>query len=380
MPKSKRHGSSAPYLPILPTGFAASESGWQTIQRSIDSCDYYVVIVAGIYGSLRPDGLSFTESEYDYARKIGKPILASLFDDLHRLPMDRVEPTEEGRAKLAKFRDKLMNDRLCQFWMNEYALVGGVLEGLNRATETHPLPGWIRGVSPVAPDGPIFVVHGHDHANMHYVVRVLQGSTGRDIVVLHEKPNAGRTILEKFEHHAMEAAYAVVLLTADDEGGLAGGVTHPRARQNVIFELGFFFGRLGRRRVAVLIEEGVEKPSHVDGLPASASAGPGASSRPVVADTVVADTGVVAVSDAAVSDAAVSDAAGKAVAAGVAGHAPEPYVPGSGDRVPAKLRLVLAGYACIACLSAGGIPAAGAVSGDDVEYQRASATNTVGGP
>ena len=66
---------------------------------------------------------------------------------------------------------------------------------------------------------------------------------------------------------------------------------------------------------------------------------------PVVADAVVADTVAGAVSDTAVSDAA--DAAGKAVAAGVAGQ--EPYVPGSGDRVPAELRLVLAGYVGIAC-------------------------------
>jgi predicted nucleotide-binding protein len=118
----------------------------------------------------------------------------------------------------------------------------------------------------VAVGGPIFVVHGRDHASLHYVVRVLQNSTGREIVVLHEQANAGRTILEKFEQHAAGAAYAVVLLTADDEGGLAGGTTNARARQNVIFELGFFFAELGRKRVAVLVSEGVEKPSDIDGL------------------------------------------------------------------------------------------------------------------
>jgi hypothetical protein len=69
---------------------------------------------------------------------------------------------------------------------------------------------------------------------------------------------------------------------------------------------------------------------------------------PVVADTVVADTVVGAVSDTAVGDAAVSDTAGKALAAGLAGHPPEPYVPGSGDKLPAELRLVLGGYAGIA--------------------------------
>ena len=79
---------------------------------------------------------------------------------------------------------------------------------------------------------------------------------------------------------------------------------------------------------------------------------------PVVADTVVADTVAGAVSDTAVSDAG----AGKAVPAGVAGQAlPEPYVPGSGDRLPAELRLVLAGYAGIACgLFAGALACAAA--------------------
>jgi predicted nucleotide-binding protein len=85
--------------------------------------------------------------------------------------------------------------------------------------------------------------------------------------VLHEQANAGRTILEKFEQHAASAAYAVVLLTADDEGGPVSATgRRPRGRQNVIFELGFFFGKLGRQRVAVLLDQDVERPSDIDGL------------------------------------------------------------------------------------------------------------------
>jgi predicted nucleotide-binding protein len=85
--------------------------------------------------------------------------------------------------------------------------------------------------------------------------------------VLHEQANAGRTLLEKFEGHASEAAYAVVLLTPDDTGGARDQVHHlARARQNVIFELGFLFGRLGRNRVAVLLAPGVEQPSDIAGL------------------------------------------------------------------------------------------------------------------
>ncbi len=115
--------------------------------------------------------------------------------------------------------------------------------------------------------GPIFVVHGHNHASLHLTVRVLERSTGREVIVLHEKANAGRTILEKFEDHAASAAFAVVLLTADDEGAVVGSASpQKRARQNVIFELGFFLGQLGRERVAVLVDEGVEKPSDISGL------------------------------------------------------------------------------------------------------------------
>lgn len=108
---------------------------------------------------------------------------------------------------------------------------------------------------------PIFVVHGHDHGLLHQTVRVLERATSRDVVILHEQASAGRTLLEKFEMHTSTAAFAVVLLTPDDTGGPRGQAQHARARQNVIFELGFFFGRLGRDRVAVLLAPGVDQPS-----------------------------------------------------------------------------------------------------------------------
>lgn len=123
------------------------------------------------------------------------------------------------------------------------------------------------GEGPIDAQGPIFIVHGHDQELRHEASRVIERMTGRDVVVLHEQPNAGRTLLEKFEEHAVAASYAVVLLTGDDVGASAtGGASQPRGRQNVIFELGFFFGKLGRDRVAVLLREGVEQPSDISGL------------------------------------------------------------------------------------------------------------------
>ncbi len=102
---------------------------------------------------------------------------------------------------------------------------------------------------------------------MYEAVRVLERGTGREVVILHEQPNAGRAILENFEEHATTDGYAVVFLAADDERGPALGTISPlRGGPNVIFELGFLFGKLGRNRVAVLLDPNVEKPSDVDGL------------------------------------------------------------------------------------------------------------------
>lgn len=118
------------------------------------------------------------------------------------------------------------------------------------------------------PDNPtrVFVVHGHNHGVKEGAARFLE-KLGLDPVVLHEKPNAGRTIIEKFSDYA-DVHFAVVLLTGDDVGRPRAAKTEPslRARQNVILELGYFLGRLGRARVCALYEAGVEVPSDYSGV------------------------------------------------------------------------------------------------------------------
>ncbi len=85
------------------------------------------------------------------------------------------------------------------------------------------------------------------------------------MTILHEQPSGGRTIIEKLEHNA-DVAFVVVLLTPDDLGRARDGLERPRARQNVILELGYFIGKLGRGRVCALVRDGVEKPSDYDGV------------------------------------------------------------------------------------------------------------------
>jgi Predicted nucleotide-binding protein containing TIR-like domain len=114
----------------------------------------------------------------------------------------------------------------------------------------------------------IFLVHGHDERRKLEVATFLFGATGTEPIILHMQPTAGRTIIEKIERYAAEAGFAVVLLTADDIGAskLRDDELRPRARQNVVLELGYFFAALGRDRVAALLEDGVERPSDLDGI------------------------------------------------------------------------------------------------------------------
>ena len=77
----------------------------------------------------------------------------------------------------------------------------------------------------------------------------------------------GRVLLEKFEQTAARTGFAVIIATGDDVGRAKGKTEdEPRARQNVVFEMGFFFDALGRERTSVLLEQGVEEPGDVDGL------------------------------------------------------------------------------------------------------------------
>ena len=119
----------------------------------------------------------------------------------------------------------------------------------------------------VAPDAPIFIVHGSDTLRAESVAHTVNTATGRKTIILRDEPNLGRTLIEKFEQHATEVSYAIIVLTADDKGSRADETdTRPRGRQNVIFEMGYFYGLIGRRNVSVLLRPGVEKPSDMDGI------------------------------------------------------------------------------------------------------------------
>jgi predicted nucleotide-binding protein len=143
------------------------------------------------------------------------------------------------------------------------------LEGLVEllSTEIQLSAGHAPYVAAIVAGHRVFLVHGHDQAVLHEVARFLE-RLEQNVIILREQPNQGRTIVEKFENYA-DVGFAIVLLTPDDRGGPMAAPydgQQPRARQNVILELGYFLGRLGRNRVCALYREGVEIPSDYSGV------------------------------------------------------------------------------------------------------------------
>lgn len=111
----------------------------------------------------------------------------------------------------------------------------------------------------------VFIVHGHNMAVQQSIARVIE-KLGLNPIILHEQPNTGNTIIEKFEKHS-DVGFAIILMTSDDKGKSKSEIElKNRARQNVILELGYFIGKLGRERVLPLHSEGVELPSDIHGL------------------------------------------------------------------------------------------------------------------
>lgn len=111
----------------------------------------------------------------------------------------------------------------------------------------------------------IFIVHGHDELNLYRLKDLVRERYSLEPIVLANEPGQGRSIIEKFEDEAQRASFAFVLLTPDDLITKPDG-TYSQARPNVIFELGWFYGRLTRKRVCILFKKGTKLHSDLDGI------------------------------------------------------------------------------------------------------------------
>jgi hypothetical protein len=135
-------------LDCIPAGMelfpAASEDQWTLIKKVIDDCDYYMVIVAGRYGSIGPEGLSYTEMEYRYALDTGKPIIGFVHRSPGDLAASRCESTDDGKVKLGAFRD-FVQKKMCRFWDSPADLGSQVSRSLVKLIKSNPGIGWVRG-------------------------------------------------------------------------------------------------------------------------------------------------------------------------------------------------------------------------------------------
>ncbi len=134
-------------LDCIPCGMeyfpAASEDQWAYIKELIDQCDYYVVIVANRYGSTAPDGMSYTQKEYEYAVSQGVPSIAFLHSDPESIAAKLSEEKSEGKKKLKEFK-KLLQSKLCKEWGSVHELGAVVSRSLTQLIKRNPRPGWVR--------------------------------------------------------------------------------------------------------------------------------------------------------------------------------------------------------------------------------------------
>ena len=186
----------------------------------------------------------------------------------------KIKKSDESSAELATRANNNIPDNVFMFITTEDVISGDgyttdiTRELIKEVTEKIETTSG-KEVAPLsihADNKKVFVVHGQDNAIKSEMARFLD-KAGLEPIILHEQASSSNTIIEKIEANS-DIGYAVVLYTPCDIG--ARKVDNPdlksRARQNVVFEHGYFIGRLGRSRVSALLVEGVEAPNDISGV------------------------------------------------------------------------------------------------------------------
>lgn len=132
-------------IPVGMEQFPASGmSQMDYIKKMLVDCDYYILILAGRYGSTDTDGIGFTEKEYDYAKSIGLPVMSFVVEDAGKLQADKCENTDAGRRMLEDFRRKVCKDTLVKFYKSTDNLRAHVAVSLQQCIRDFPAVGWVR--------------------------------------------------------------------------------------------------------------------------------------------------------------------------------------------------------------------------------------------
>ena len=156
---------------------AMDEETFEFIKTVIDDCDYYLLIIANLYGSLAPDGISYTEKEFDYAVSKGIKVVALIHEKPETLPFDKSEETAETRARLTSFRAKVKTSRIVKFWTKPEELPGLVAINVQHAIRRYPAVGWVRA-DQVASTGLLTELNEVRKRNQELESRLAEASLG----------------------------------------------------------------------------------------------------------------------------------------------------------------------------------------------------------
>jgi len=185
--------------------------------------------------------------------------------------ISEVEGTELRKKEKYSFRagDPIGN------LIDEATMYNGFLSALCNEIERYPREVFSRATpvqDAVVPEvaqpsdkNAIFIVHGHDETNLLRLMRIIEKRWNLQPIQLAEQPSEGRTVIEKFEAEAQRASFVFIMLTPDDFVK-CGDDEYSQARPNVIFEMGWFYGRLGRTKVVALCKKGTEIHSDLSGI------------------------------------------------------------------------------------------------------------------
>jgi predicted nucleotide-binding protein len=187
----------------------------------------------------------------------------------------RINPREAQKLNRKRMMSFSLSDPLRDI-TSEAKMYDSFLQALEEDLEARPQsilqPPRAVQAEPVLPEPStaqqpqsVFIIHGRDELNLLRLKELLRERWGLESIVMTGQPGKGRTLIEKFEQEAQTASFALALLTPDDVVKL-GESQYAQARPNVVFELGWFYGRLGRDKVCILFREGTTIHSDLDGL------------------------------------------------------------------------------------------------------------------
>lgn len=132
-------------FPVGMEWFSANgEEQWETIRKTIDCSDYYILIVGYRYGTETGEGISYTQKEFAYALSKKIPILAFLRADGMAVEDYKIETRVKSKRKLQKFKEMIKNGRYVEWWNEKEDLIPKVVNALYKQFRDNPGIGWIR--------------------------------------------------------------------------------------------------------------------------------------------------------------------------------------------------------------------------------------------